>query len=100
MSHALQLVQQAARRLQQEGKSVNLALLRGRLAGQLAGAELLQAYQQWRAQPHLPELPALAIEIAESSPPDQNEQLSVRLARIEAKLDRLLKLLDTADVSR
>ncbi len=97
MSKALQLVQVTARQLQQEGKTVNLALLRGRLAGQLAGPDLFSAYQQWRNNPGLP--PADEAQDGETTPVVAEEPLSAHLTRIEQKLDRLLQLLERPDVS-
>jgi hypothetical protein len=99
MTKTLQLVQQAAKQLQHEGKTVSLALLRARLAGQLAGPELFSAYQQWRNLPaHTnddiitvsdADLPALTA---------ASETVEHRLTRIEAKLDRLLALLEKSNV--
>lgn len=99
MNQALQRVQQAAQRLQQEGKTVNLALLRARLAGQLNGAELLTAYQQWRAQPQDTLTASVTTDAAASPTISESEDLAATLARIEQKLDRLLHLLDTDHVS-
>lgn len=100
MMNALQQVQQAAKLLQQQGKSVNLALLRGRLAGQLTGPELFSAYQQWRNLPA--NLNNDELVVTDNEPPIANvqpESMELKLARIEAKLDHLLALLDKANVS-
>lgn len=99
MSKALQLVQATARQLQHEGKTVNLALLRGRLAGQLAGPDLFSAYQQWRNNPGLPPADEPQAQSSETTAVVAEEQLSDRLTRIEQKLDRLLQLLERPDVS-
>ena len=99
MTNTLQLVQQAARQLQHEGKTVSLALLRARLAGQLAGPALFSAYQQWR------NLPASSSDENDTvlatdtpAPPPAAETVEGQLTRIEAKLDRLLALLEQTDV--
>ncbi|OZB41806.1 MAG: hypothetical protein B7X50_06435 [Alishewanella sp. 34-51-39] len=99
MTNKLQLVQQAAKQLQHEGKTVNLALLRARLAGQLAGPELFSTYQQWRNLPANSSAESGIVSDTElPAAPSATETPDTRLARIEAKLDRLLALLEQTDV--
>ncbi|MDP5135896.1 hypothetical protein ORJ04_08045 [Rheinheimera baltica] len=93
MSDTIQLMQQVAAQLQQEGKTPSLALFRARLAGQLAPQQLFTAYQHWRSNP------VFASEINRVTPPtpvteEVTDDLAATLARIEAKLDKLLSKLD------
>ncbi|MDP5141773.1 hypothetical protein ORJ00_03330 [Rheinheimera baltica] len=93
MSDTIQLMQQVAAQLQQEGKTPSLALFRARLAGQLAPQQLFAAYQHWRSNP------VFASEINRASPStpvteEVTDDLAATLARIEAKLDKLLSKLD------
>jgi hypothetical protein len=99
MTNTLQLVQNAAKQLQEEGKTVSLALLRARLAGQLAGPALFSAYQQWRNLPASISDDNSALSDHDiPTAPIASETVEGRLARIEAKLDRLLALLEQTDV--
>lgn len=95
MSDSLQLLQQVAAQLQQEGKTPSLALFRARLAGQIPTAQLFSAYQHWRANPSL----AAGTELKPRRQSTDNEPVSemqqakdiaTRLARIEAKLEQIL----------
>ncbi|HAW92650.1 MULTISPECIES: hypothetical protein [unclassified Arsukibacterium] len=98
MPSVTDLLNQVAIRLQQEGKTPSLALFKARLSGQLTAPALFSAYQQWRKQPALPdiaELPAEDKRLTESVPDDAASQLQ----RIEAKLDRILALLEQQHVS-
>lgn len=94
MSDPLQLLQQLAAQLQQEGKTPSLALFRARLAGRLAPQQLFAAYQQWRNNP-IVSAPAAA-ESCISNPVDSKaaDDVAQALARIEAKLDLLLSKLE------
>lgn len=102
MSSAIELLNQVAARLQQEGKTPSLALFKGRLAGQLSAPALFAAYQQWRNQAaslpdnagsqHAPD--ATNLVHATVSPTD-----NAQLQRIEAKLDKILALLEQHNVS-
>jgi hypothetical protein len=95
MSDPLQLLQQVAAQLQQEGKTPSLALFRARLAGRIAPQQLFAAYQQWRSNP----VAAAISPIVELNAPQQftaePHELAATLARIEAKLDLLLSKLDS-----
>ena len=99
---------QVASQLQREGKNPSLALVRARLGGGVDGAELLNAYQQWRANPQVvDELPSTAPQAtAEQSEATttqtQLQELRSDMQRLEAKLDAILQLLQTRvnDVGR
>ncbi|MGP9801718.1 hypothetical protein [Rheinheimera sp. NSM] len=95
MTDPVQLLQQVAAQLQQEGKTPSLALFRARLAGRIAPQQLFTAYQQWRNNPVV----AAVTESVESTAtmPETavaDNELAASLARIEAKLDLLLSKLD------
>ena len=96
MTDAVQLLQQVATVLQQEGKTPSLALFRARLAGRVAPQQLFAAYQQWRNNPVLA---ASDAEVTEPAPAkarvaEPDIALAQTLARIEAKLDLLLSKLE------
>lgn len=98
MASAIQLLQQTASKLRQEGKQPSLALFKARLAGQLSPPELFSAYQQWRQHPES-YADALPIDdLAVSRPISAEQDLSNQLDRIEQKLDRLLQLLEQTHV--
>lgn len=98
MASAIQLLQQTASKLRQEGKQPSLALFKARLAGQLSPPELFSAYQQWRQHPE-PYADALPTDdLAVSRPISAEQDLSNQLDRIEQKLDRLLQLLEQTHV--
>ncbi|MDZ7868462.1 MAG: DNA-binding protein [Rheinheimera sp.] len=87
-----------ATQLQQEGKSPSLALVRARLGGGINPAELFSAYQSWRAQGSPLTKPTNEASATAKSPADVTESASDAamkqdLARIEAKLDLILTLL-------
>ncbi len=94
---------QVASQLQREGKNPSLALVRARLGGGVDGAELLNAYQQWRANPQVvDELPSTAPQAtAEQSEATtthtQLQELRSDMQRLEAKLDAIFQLLQTRD---
>ncbi|MDP2716130.1 hypothetical protein [Rheinheimera sp.] len=95
MTDPVQLLQQVATQLQQEGKTPSLALFRARLAGRIAPQQLFTAYQHWRNNPVI----AAVIENTEPATtapamPVDNNDIAASLARIEAKLDLLLSKLD------
>lgn len=95
MTDAVQLLQQVAAVLQQEGKTPSLALFRARLAGRLPPQQLFAAYQQWRNNPVVATeamMPAPVPAAADLTEPDV--ALAQTLARIEAKLDLILSKLD------
>lgn len=98
MQSAIDLLNQVAVRLQQEGKTPSLALFKARLGNQLSAPALFTAYQQWRKQASIPDVAVLLPEqqpAAETEPADTAPQLQ----RIEAKLDRLIALLEQQHVS-
>lgn len=94
MTDAVQLLQQVAAVLQQEGKTPSLALFRARLAGKLAPQQLFAAYQQWRNNPLVAEAMTPAPVPAAANSTESDSALTQTLARIEAKLDLLLSKLD------
>ncbi|MAD77303.1 MAG: hypothetical protein CML20_21425 [Rheinheimera sp.] len=104
MPSAIDLLNQVAIRLHQEGKTPSLALFKARLSNQLTAPALFSAYQQWRKQPSLPDLtqlpPAgqLLAEPRADTEASQPSQL-LQLQRIEAKLDKILALLEQQHVS-
>ncbi len=87
-----QLSQQVAKiavQLQQEGKEPSLALVKARLGTATMSPALLQAYQAWRNG---------AVLVQESSEQqaaasEQPSDIKADLARIEAKLDLIIKKL-------
>lgn len=95
MTDAVQLLQQVAAKLQQEGKTPSLALFRARLAGRLAPQQLFAAYQHWRNNPVYADD---ASDLPEQTDMQQNEPhaegITAQLQRIEAKLDLLLSKLE------
>ena len=87
-----------ATQLQQEGKSPSLALVRARLGGGINPAELFSAYQSWRAQggplTKSTEEPGAATKSSADGKDNANDTaIRQDLARIEAKLDLILTLL-------
>ncbi|MCT6700147.1 hypothetical protein [Rheinheimera sp. 4Y26] len=94
------LVCQIAAKLQQEGKTPSLALVRARAGKGVAAPELFSAYQQWRANP-----PGAPIEQTEqqhnllqqdSAAAAENPDLAglqQDIRRLEQKLDQALLLL-------
>ena len=85
-----QQVAKIAAQLQQEGKEPSLALVKARLGTATMSPALLQAYQAWRNG---------AVQVQESTEqptPEANDQpsdIKADLARIEAKLDLIIKKL-------
>ena len=101
MPSAIDLLNQVAIRLQQEGKTPSLALFKARLSDQLTAPALFSAYQQWRKQPSLPEiteLPSVGTLLTEPLADSEAAQRA-QLQRIEAKLDKILALLEQQHVS-
>lgn len=94
MSEPLQLLQQVAALLQQEGKTPSLALFRARLAGRVTPQQLFAAYQQWRSNPIIAtDTSPLTPDTPQHSTAEPHD-LAATLARIEAKLDLLLSKLE------
>ncbi|WP_372626436.1 hypothetical protein [Arsukibacterium sp.] len=101
MPSAIDLLNQVAIRLQQEGKTPSLALFKARLSDQLTAPALFSAYQQWRKQPSLPEitqLPSAGTLLTEPLADSEATQRA-QLQRIETKLDKILALLEQQHVS-
>lgn len=97
MSSTIDLLNQTAARLRREGKTPSLALFKARLSSQLSGPALFAAYQQWRQQaPIVGEVAATPENIQQ---PSQSPQDNLQLQRIEAKLDKILALLEQQHVS-
>ena len=96
MNDALQLLQQVASQLQQEGKTPSLALFRARLAGRIAPQQLFAAYQHWRNNPVYADIAATPSVPTDRPQPEQaqHDDIHSRLQRIEAKLDLLLSKLE------
>lgn len=97
MSSTIDLLNRTAASLLREGKTPSLALFKARLSGQLTAPALFAAYQHWRQQP-----PAAVISPAIQQNPavlpaitGEREQLQ----RIEAKLDKILAILEQQHVS-
>src|SRR5690606_28294085 len=95
MTDSVTLLQQVAAQLQQEGKMPSLALFRARLAGQISPQQLFSAYQHWRAKPTLASGSALnkmqsTSETEQASTALNDNNIAIRLARIETKLDQIL----------
>ena len=99
---------QVATQLQREGKNPSLARVRARLGGGVDGAELLNAYQQWRANPQVvdevptPAAVATSEHAAVNTTQAQLHELRSDMQRLEAKVDQILQLLQmrTNDVGR
>lgn len=95
MNDIQQLLQHVASELQQEGKTPSLALFRTRLAGRVAPQQLFAAYQHWRSNPvYANSAPANAVSDSLPARQTQADDITSRLARIEAKLDLLLSKLE------
>ena len=94
MSDAIQLLQQTAAQLQQEGKTPSLALFRSRLAGKLAPQQLFVTYQQWRSNPVYADISPSQSPQTQPAVIANADDMDTRLARIEAKLDLLLNMLE------
>ena len=90
MEQLSQQVAKIAAQLQQEGKEPSLALVKARLGATTMSPALLQAYQAWRNG-------AVVVQTAAELPaqPDLEPSSDIKadLARIEAKLDLIIKKL-------
>ena len=91
MESLSQQIAKVAAQLQQEGKEPSLALVKARLGTATMSPVLLQAYQAWRNGA------AVKSDSAEDAQmPAENElpaDIKADLARIEAKLDLIIKKL-------
>jgi hypothetical protein len=86
MEQLSQQVAKIAAQLQHEGKEPSLALVKARLGIATMSPALLQAYQAWRN----------GVVVAQNTAEPLSEQpsdLQADLARIEAKLDLIIKKL-------
>ncbi|GAB2934723.1 hypothetical protein [Rheinheimera gaetbuli] len=94
MTDTIQLLQQVATQLKQEGKSPSLALFRARLAGRITPQQLFAAYQHWRNHPLYAAAATDETETQSELMPTavQPDDLQQQLNRIEAKLDALLSM--------
>ncbi len=94
-------ISEIAGQLQAEGKTPNLALIRGRLDLPASQAELFSTYQQWRNQGAPLSQPGLSQTTSAKAEPEAAEptsavdlaELQASLTRIETKLDLLLQKL-------
>lgn len=90
MEHLSQQVAKIAAQLQQEGKEPSLALIKARLGTSTMSPALLQAYQAWRNG-------TVSLQPATEQPPQPDIEppcdIKADLARIEAKLDLIIKKL-------
>jgi hypothetical protein len=110
------LVCQAAAKLQAEGKTPSLALIRAHAGRGLDPAALFSAYQQWRTnqpatepaqQPATTTKTALDCTAAESAKENEINALRHEITQLHSKVDRLISMveqlslrLDTTDVRR
>ena len=91
MESLSQQIAKVAAQLQQEGKEPSLALVKARLGTATMSPALLQAYQAWRNGAEVKSDSA-----ADAQMPAENElpaDIKADLARIEAKLDLIIKKL-------
>ncbi len=95
-------ISQVAQQLKQEGKAVNLALVRARMPS-TDPAKLFTAFQQWRNQPQVEakEVPAesLSPSLSQASVAAQLDLHKIHqdIQRLEQKVDRILSLLERQD---
>lgn len=95
MNDIQQLLQHVASELQQEGKAPSLALFRARLAGRVSPQQLFAAYQHWRSNPvYASVTPSNTVPDSLPARKTEADDITERLARIEAKLDLLLGKLE------
>ncbi len=92
MEQLSQQVAKIAAQLQQEGKEPSLALIKARLGTATMSSALLQAYQAWRngAVTLQPDPTPQSQPLPE---PQVSSDIKADLARIEAKLDLIIKKL-------
>jgi len=92
-------ISQVAQQLKQEGKAVNLALVRARMPS-TDPAKLFTAFQQWRNQPQfetkagVPETAASAVVSTPVAASQDLQALQQDIQRLEQKIDRILDLLE------
>ena len=90
MEQLSQQVAKIAAQLQQEGKEPSLALVKARLGTATMSPALLQAYQAWRNGAVIVKNTSEQVPQAASEP---ESDIKTDLARIEAKLDLIIKKL-------
>lgn len=90
MEQLSQQVAKIAAQLQQEGKEPSLALIKARLGTATMSPALLQAYQAWRNGAVIVQNTSEQLPQAASEP---ESDIKADLARIEAKLDLIIKKL-------
>lgn len=90
MEQLSQQVAKIAAQLQQEGKEPSLALVKARLGTATMSPALLQAYQAWRNGAVIVQNTSEQLPQAASEP---ESDIKADLARIEAKLDLIIKKL-------
>lgn len=90
MEQLSQQVAKIAAQLQQEGKEPSLALVKARLGTATMSPALLQAYQAWRNGTVIVQNTSEQVSQAASEP---ESDIKADLARIEAKLDLIIKKL-------
>lgn len=90
MEQLSQQVAKIAAQLQQEGKEPSLALVKARLGTATMSPALLQAYQAWRNGAVIIQNTSEQVPQAASEP---ESDIKADLARIEAKLDLIIKKL-------
>jgi len=105
MNTLYQRICQIAAQLQQEGKTPSLALVRARAGSGIDPVKLFSAYQQWRNSPpsHVEtQNTTEASPAAEVIETNDIAVLRADIARLEAKLDQILTLLQprSTDVER
>jgi|GEM_PF-935102 len=103
MTDFYSLVCQTAAKLQAEGKTPSLALVRAHAGKGRDAAALFSAYQQWRSNPpaEVPETPPAALTTtasgctaAELIKDDEIKSLREEVAQLHAKVDRLTLLVE------
>lgn len=103
MTDIYSLVCQTAAKLQAEGKTPSLALVRAHAGKGLDAAALFSAYQQWRSNPPavFPETPQVTLTTtapdctaAELIKDDEIKSLREEVAQLHLKVDRLTLLLE------
>jgi hypothetical protein len=90
MEQLSQQVAKIAAQLQQEGKEPSLALVKARLGTATMSPALLQAYQAWRNGAVIVQNTS---EQAPQAAGEPESDIKADLARIEAKLDLIIKKL-------
>ncbi|KOO57427.1 hypothetical protein WH43_15380 [Rheinheimera sp. KL1] len=90
MEQLSQQVAKIAAQLQQEGKEPSLALVKARLGAPTMSPALLQAYQAWRNGGVVVQT---AAELSAQPDVEPSSDIKADLARIEAKLDLIIKKL-------